>query len=82
MSTTMSAALDGLDATLASKVREIIETHWRKHPADIHYLSIGRFYERCLEGEVVSYQPTNRYVLHVQFRYAREPRRTTFTIDR
>lgn len=79
MSTTTAIALDGLDATLASKVKEIIETHWRKHLADIQYLSIGRFYERRLEGEVVSYQPTNRYVLRAQFRHAREPRQAIFT---
>ena len=81
MSTPTSATLDGLDATLASKVREIIEGQWGKRLADIQSLSIGRFYERRVESEVVSYQPTNRYVLHVRFRYAPEVRRTIFTLS-
>lgn len=80
MSTTTATALDSLDATLASKVKEVIETHWGKRLTDLQYLSIGQFYERLVVGEGVSYQPTNRYVLHAQFRYAREPRRATFTI--
>lgn len=80
MSTTTAIALDGLDTTLASKVKEIIETHWGKRLADLQSLSIGQFYERLVRDEGVSYQPTNRYVLHAQFRYAREPRRVTFTI--
>jgi hypothetical protein len=68
------------DATLASKVKEIIEKQWGKHLADIQYLSIRRFYERCLADEVVSYQPTNCYVLRAQFWYAREPRQAIFTL--
>ena len=79
MNNLTSALLDGIDPALASKVREIIENQWGKNVADLQYLSIGQFYERQTQGDVVSYQSTNRYVLWVQFRFAREPRRTIFT---
>jgi hypothetical protein len=81
MNTTVSATLDGLDAAVAGKVGEIIERQWGKSLADIQHLHLGRFYERRIQKNgQVSYQPTNRYVLRAQFRYAREPRQVTFTI--
>lgn len=80
MNDTLGITLDSLDATVASKVREIIEGQWGKNVADLQDFYIGQFYERLVHDEIVSYQPTNRYVLRALFRYAREPRRVTFTI--
>jgi hypothetical protein len=81
MSTPASAALDDLDALLASKIKEIIELHWRKHLGDIQSLSLGQFYERRVQNGMVSYHTTHRYILRVRFRYAPEARRATFMLD-
>lgn len=80
MSDRLKLLFGSLDTAVASKVREIIEQQWGKSLADLQDLSIGQFYERRLHDATICYQPTNRYVLWVQFRYAREPRRITFTI--
>jgi hypothetical protein len=81
MTPTVNAVLEGLDPALLNKVRDIIEKQWGKHIADLQALRIGQFYERLVqESGQVSYRPTNRYVLRAEFRYAREPRRVTFTI--
>lgn len=72
--------IDSLEASVLGKVKEIIEQQWGKQLADIRELYIGRFYERLMQGEIVSYRSTNRYVLRMQFTYAREPRHTLFRV--
>ncbi|HEY1348484.1 MAG TPA: hypothetical protein VGF67_02520 [Ktedonobacteraceae bacterium] len=80
MSEIASSKIEGLDTSLASKVREIIEGQWGRCLEDIKDWYVGQFHERLVEGDQVSYKPTNRFLLQVRFIAARYPRRTTFSL--
>ena len=80
MSDNVNAKISSFNASLAEKVREIIEEQWGKRLVDVKDLSVGQFHERLVQRGSVSYRPANRFILQAQFFTAREPRWSTFSL--
>jgi hypothetical protein len=81
VSENVHAVIEGLDAPLASKVKGIIEEQWGKRVVDVKDIYLSRLYMRMeIEGSI-SYQPTNRYILDVLFRAARDYRQERFNLS-
>lgn len=74
------AEYGGIDATLSSRVKEIIEGQWGKRMEDVRDLRVGQLHERVIQADRVSYKPINSFLLQVQFFTASSPRRTAFTL--
>jgi hypothetical protein len=53
---------------------------WGKRPEDVRTLTVARYYERLVVDGRITYRPTNRYLVAVQFYYTLQPRRACIVL--
>lgn len=80
MNEKVSALVNGLEATLLNKVKEIIEEKLGRSLEELEDLRISQFYERLINQDMVHYKPRPLYVLYATFLHASNVRQVIFSL--